>query len=163
MGASYEWIVNPELNEDQVRMRVKAALTAGAAVVVVTPAMLAVAAPMLEGTGVRLAAACDWPFGMATTAAKVSLIEECCRRWDVAEVVAAPNRMWLRSGMRSAVVGELRAQARAAHAGYARLTLAVQRGMLNDFELDLAAACGRAAGADSVLEVAGMGERDLAA
>lgn len=65
MGASYEWIVNPELNEDQVRMRVKAALTAGAAVVVVTPAMLAVAAPMLEGTGVRLAAACDWPFGMA--------------------------------------------------------------------------------------------------
>jgi deoxyribose-phosphate aldolase len=83
--------------------------------VCINPASLSIARELCTSTKTGICVVCDFPFGLSSTASKISQIHEICKNNDIEDLDVVANYGWIKSGLWKEVEFEFKAAAEAVH------------------------------------------------
>lgn len=102
-------VLKPEFTQEEIKKYIQEGIDFGCATVCINPASLDLAQKLTQGTETKICVVCDFPFGLSTTASKVSQAKAYCEGWDVYELDIVANYGWIRSGLWDQVHDDIKA------------------------------------------------------
>lgn len=141
-------ILKPQFNEQEIRENILAAINYKCRTVCISGSYIPIARQMCKDTGVDLCVVCDFPFGTASTASKVSQAEDIVKNGNILELDIVSNYGLLRSGKFREFTADIQAVVKLCHDFGTQVKVILETDALTDEEICTGVECCIQAGAD---------------
>lgn len=149
-------VLKPEFTVAEIKKWTQEGIDYGCKTICINPSSMAIVAPMIKGTDTGLCVVCDFPFGLATTHGKALLAEEYCAQYDIEDLDIVANYGWLRSGLHSEVVEDLKPVVEVCHTHGTNVKVIIETDSLTIDQIKDGTRCAVEAGADFIKSSTGF-------
>ena len=104
-------VLKPEFTQNEIRKYIQEGIDYGCKTACINPTSLTIAREMCKGTDTGICVVCDFPFGLSSTASRVTQAEDICKDGDIEDLDIVANYGWIKSGMWDAVGKDIKAVA----------------------------------------------------
>ena len=149
-------VLKPEFTQEDIRKYTQEGIDFGCKTICINPASLDLVAPMVEGTDTGICVACDFPFGLSTTASKILQAKEYCSKYPIEDLDIVANYGRLRSSDTDFVTEDIRAVVDVCHAYGTNVKVIIETDALTREQMIMGTKCAVAAGADFIKSSTGF-------